>query len=293
MTPFAALPLLAALAATPAVPTAAVVVTRRAGMTPAQGAVLARRVHDALSQEEGLKMALSPDEALAKLPPLQITDRPLCAKPDCLANLGVLLGVQVVVGLEVGQLGEAVALHLEAVTTDKAERVASQDLSGNLEALSAGRGMNLEQFASAIARSAPAQVAPPPPPPVELHPAPAPASAPPVAIEVSTNREAVRTTGWVFDGVGGACLVSALAVGLVAKKSYNAADAAAKSGQPGWQDLKDKTKRQMNAADALWGVGGAVAATGVVLTIVGWKMPATVTVTPVQGGAGVVASGTF
>jgi hypothetical protein len=262
-------------------------------MTPAQGAVLARRVHDALSQEEGIKMALSPEEALAKLPPLQITDRPLCAKPDCLANLGVLLGVQVVVGLEVGQLGEAVALHLEAVTTDKAERVASQDLSGNLEALSAGRGMNLEQLASAIARSAPAQVAPPPPPPVELHPAPAPASAPPVAIEVSTNREAVRTTGWVFDGVGGACLVSALAVGLVAKKSYNAADAAAKSGQPGWQDLKDKTKRQMNAADALWGVGGAVAATGVVLTIVGWKMPATVTVTPVQGGAGVVASGTF
>ena len=287
------LPLLAALAAAPVAPGAAVVVTRRAGLTEAQSAVLAQQVHAGLARA-GVRPTLTPEEAIAKLPPLQITDRAFCdGRRDCVARLGVLLGVAVVVVVEVGRLGETVAMHLEAVDTGRGERLAQQDLLGTLDDLSAGKGVDLAAFAQAVTEKgqAPAEPAPAaaaPAAPLENR---TPLATPAAAVAPGPDRAALRAAGFAVGGLGLAALGTAVAFGVLAKRSYDEAD---QSRDNAVRDrLRQTTATRMDVADSLYVVGGVALATGVVLAIVGLNAPAPVSLAPARGGASLVAGGSF
>jgi hypothetical protein len=132
------------------------------------------------------------------------------------------------------------------------------------------------------AQAAPvAPVAPPPaeqppaaPPPrvaVELKPIAAPAMKPPVeaALQPAPRRthSAVHDVGWAGVAIGGAALVSAVGLGAASQSLQNSLSKTSvrTTAQADTQWANQKT--YATAANALFAVGGALAATGVVVVI--------------------------
>ncbi len=124
----------------------------------------------------------------------------------------------------------------------------------------------------------------------------------------------IRLGGYVLDGVGAALLVGGLISGAVAMSSFDAARAAKTA--PDFESARDRGKVATVMADALYGIGGAVAAVGLIMTFFPVKpaqpapsapapgaapapepapAPAPVSLAPalLPGGAGLLVSGGF
>lgn len=137
------LPLLAALSQTPDVraPVAVVVTSRRKGAEVVAGKV-AGRVYDVLARE-GVAPLLGEAAAVKELRVSGFGNPNTCqGTRACVGKLALLLGPRaVVVGVDVGKVGNTLAIHLDAIAADDAKPVASLDVSSSFsgwdEAMSA------------------------------------------------------------------------------------------------------------------------------------------------------------
>lgn len=92
----------------------------------------------------------------------------------------------------------------------------------------------------------------------------------PELLEVDEERDPVATWGWVALGVGGAALIGAAVTGSMALSIDKDLQDKCQGGEcgPDYWDDNDKLKAMATTTDVLIGVGGALAATGIVLLIV-------------------------
>ena len=112
---------------------------------------------------------------------------------------------------------------------------------------------------------------------------------PPAPVDNSADekkRKTLRGAGFGLLGVGAAALIGgAVAGGLAQSDNNSAADAATPVDS---QDLLDSSRTKALAADIMFGLGGALVLTGVILVAIGSKKPKTqrVAFTPTFGPRG-------
>ena len=139
--------------------------------------------------------------------------------------------------------------------------------------------------AAASVSSAPAVAVSPPPPPA-MHEAPRP-------------RRSLELAGITLIAVGGAALVGGIAGSVIAVDAGNDVSNESKTRAMFDPSLQSRGQHAALAADVLYGVGGAAAAAGVVLTAVGLRAARTRRSTTalfplaVPGAAGVLVQGRF
>lgn len=146
-------------------------------------------------------------------------------------------------------------------------------------------------------RPPPPAIAPPPPP------APVPSPAPPAVVEahkpvaLPPGGRKQRVAGLVIGAVGLAALGAGVGLGVAALDAQNRVSrlsADMGSWTPAQADLYRSGQREAVAATAMYAVGGAAVATGVITWIVGWRRDrARFAVTPTAGGAQAVWSCAF
>lgn len=111
----------------------------------------------------------------------------------------------------------------------------------------------------------------------------------PVDQDAQRKRKTLRGAGFGVLGVGAAALIGGAVAGGLAQGDANAAEEAASPSES--QDLLSNSQTKALAADIMYGVGGALVLTGVILVAVGYSKPKTqrVAFTPSFGprGAGV------
>lgn len=111
-----------------------------------------------------------------------------------------------------------------------------------------------------------------PPPDVEEPEEPEPVEPPPpepVDDGSAKKRKTMRGAGFGLLGVGAAAVIGGAVAGGLAQGDNNAAGEAATPAEG--QDLLDSSRTKAVAADVLFGVGGALVLTGVILVAVGSK----------------------
>ncbi len=172
--------LLAVLAQAPAPqrgPVAPVVVSKRPG-ADAFATKIAARVHEVLKRE-GVAPLLEPAAAAKELKAGGFSDPRNCqGGQTCVTKLAVVLGARaVVVGVDVGKIARQLAIHLEAVAADKAQPLASVDISVPADNWSDKSIADITQFVRAMKGKLAAEAPPPPvataPPPTDFsRPAP-------------------------------------------------------------------------------------------------------------------------
>lgn len=110
------------------------------------------------------------------------------------------------------------------------------------------------------------QPQPPPPPVVEVKPEPAPAPVPVVTTEVAVEKPEKRTRSklpWITIASGAAIAVAGGFMAYRARSNDNKSDDAMSGVEA--ESFHDKARRDALAANILFGVGGAVMITGVVI----------------------------
>jgi tetratricopeptide (TPR) repeat protein len=113
----------------------------------------------------------------------------------------------------------------------------------------------------------------------------------PVDTDAQRKRKVMRVSGFALVGAGAGALIGAAVVGSLAQsdsdKAFDRDEADSLSMR---QDLLDKSQSKALTADVLYGVGGALLLTGVVLVAVGYSKPKTqnqrVALTPSFGPSG-------
>ena len=125
----------------------------------------------------------------------------------------------------------------------------------------------------------PEEVEPVEPPPPE-----------PVDDGSAKKRKSMRGAGFGLLGVGAAAVIGGAVTGGLAQGDNNSASEAATPAES--QDLLDSSRTKALVADVLFGVGGALVLTGVILVAVGSKKPKgeRVAVTPTFGPRGAGAT---
>ena len=201
------------LAAGPGSPgTAAVVVSRRTGVSAEQALSLARELSAALARR--VSVPLSPDAAQKRLAALK-RDATACAgRLPCLGALGKDLGVDLVVGMNVSQIEKDRSVYFEAVATDDARRLAKQSFL--MPARGTMPAQAVKDFVAAVAAALtaepvavvptePARVSEAPLLAATLDPAPAPAQAPVATVKASSPGQSslgVRQLAWAPAAAG-------------------------------------------------------------------------------------------
>ncbi|MFO7566447.1 MAG: tetratricopeptide repeat protein [Enhygromyxa sp.] len=128
----------------------------------------------------------------------------------------------------------------------------------------------------------------PKPEPEQVDPVPQPQPQP-VDTDAQRKRRAMRLSGFGVLGVGAGALIGAAVVGSLAQgdrdKAFNRDEADHLAAR---QYYLDKSQTKALTADILYGVGGALLLTGVVLVAVGYSKPKTqrVALTPSFGPGG-------
>ena len=131
-------------------PELAVVVTRRSGMSVSQAEAVGDVVVEFL-KKEGLTVLMGPKDGAKQLAVLGVKDSADCdGKRPCVAGLGRVLRAAVVVGVEVAELEGSLAVNLEAVETDRADRLAQKDALVAMKTYSADLEPTLSAFAAAL-----------------------------------------------------------------------------------------------------------------------------------------------
>lgn len=132
------------------------------------------------------------------------------------------------------------------------------------------------------------EVEPEPEPEPEPQPEPEVEPVPDPGIEKDKRkRKAMRGAGFGLLGVGAGALIGGAVLGALAQSDNTRADEAASLADR--QDLLGSSKGKALGADIMFGVGGALLVTGVVLVVLGYKKPKTgsrVAVSPSFGPRG-------
>ncbi len=197
-------------------PTSVVVITRRAGVAPAEAQALANQVSTVLTQQQ-VPVALAPDAVIQQLKKLGLPDAASCAgKRDCIVELGRQLKVTWVFSVSVARVEKDRSMSIELVNVDDGSTLEKDGL-----VLAAKAGVTAEGLAAFVA-AVKKRLAPPPPvdapvavtttpkpvePPIDLPPPPPP----PVP-------ERSHVGSFVLGGLGAGALIGAgvtLGLGLM------------------------------------------------------------------------------
>lgn len=105
-------------------PSVSVVVSRRQGMPVGRGIQLADAITQAL-KHDGLEVALTPSESASALGQLGVLDTATCkGESACVARLATRLHTRVVVGIDLAQVVDQLAVHLVGVPAERAVALA-------------------------------------------------------------------------------------------------------------------------------------------------------------------------
>lgn len=109
-------------------PVAVVLVSKRPGADPFPAKVAARIID--VAKREGIASPMDEVTAAKELKAAGFSDPKSCdGATSCLVKLAVLMGPKaVVIGVDVGKVAKSLAIHLEAVTADGEQTLASVDL---------------------------------------------------------------------------------------------------------------------------------------------------------------------
>jgi hypothetical protein len=209
-----------------------------------------------------------------------------CSDAGCYAEVGGALGVQYLLVAEVSVVGGVYLFSLAVLDANSGQGVSrvskrvpkGETIAGLLdlvptavdEAMAPVRA-KLSPAPSASARDAEAAA---------RHPAPA--------------RSTRRTVGYVADGVGAAALVAAVVLDALAVRDHDAARDLLNGGsEQRFNEAYAAFNSKRAAALTLYGVGGAVLVTGIVLSVLpeARSEAVRVAVSPTEGGASVVIRG--
>ncbi len=217
-----------------------------------------------------------------------------CSDGSCLAEIGGALGVDYLLGSEIGEFGGRWLLTLTLLDITKAcpvQRVTRQAKSQSelVDAVGPAVADVLVLFAKPDAPKVAA-----------ARPANAEAPKPSAPVEVTSASQPTgsgKTAGLALVGVGGALLAGGAVVGILAKLQHDDTRSSLASATPEALDAaKGAITMKMRIADALY-AGGAIAAAvglGLVLTAPSGDSPAaTLQLLPVSSGGALVVSGGF
>jgi hypothetical protein len=274
--------LLASLASAqpPAPPTVAVLVVRRSVVTRAAAEEVASQVAQAV-QAAGVAVALPPAVARKKLAEYGVEAESCEGARECVASLGSKLGAQVVVAVELGSVGQSVAIHLEVSAMLDGRRLAKHDVLSQMDGLKKLSGLG--EFASRLKVAVDtfvfeSKTAPLPPPPVLPEPpheitAVTPAESVPAAAVEARPEPRTSPHSKTHYAVGGAALgaavaAAALGVGFGLRAKTAGAEWQQATTDTAWQDARNKARTSSQVATASWTVAGVLAAAGTVCFIV-------------------------
>ena len=261
-------------------PVAVVMTSKRPG-SEADAPKIAQRVFDSFKRE-GVAGLLDDPASAKELRDAGFSDPKSCqGSRACLRKLAILLGPHaVVVGIDVGKVGKTLAIHLEAVASDRDEALGSLDvassLSGWSDAMSAPivvfvrdvkAGLQLKKKINAFE--------PPTPPPLEVarndtpkktQLVPAPKKDPsPIELVEEVRGKPPRVAAWVFAGSAAATAGVAVAFGVMsggATSQFNASLVDLGDGTKGSRLPEDQARALANTANT----DAAVAVTSGILS---------------------------
>jgi hypothetical protein len=188
-----------------------VIVTRAVDMPPGRTEEIVARVCDVLAAN-GIVGVGDPKDALARLRAAGVADPTSCAaKRPCVAKLGEVLQTATVVSIDVGRVGDLLAVGLEAIEVDTGRRLVTHVASFAADSSSAGLVTQVEQFAERLRPELPKASPPPPLVPIEAAAdsprlqSVAPGQAKPAKVDL-------KLVKWGVAGVAAASGVSAIVV---------------------------------------------------------------------------------
>ncbi|MFO0600638.1 MAG: hypothetical protein U0228_35345 [Myxococcaceae bacterium] len=153
-------------------PVAIIITSKRPGAEQVSPKI-AQRVFESFKRE-GVVGLLDDSNATKELKSAGFSDPRTCqGTKACLSKLAILLGAHaVVVGVDVGKVGKTLAIHLEAVASDKDDSLAALDVSSSIngwsDAMSAPIVVFVRDVKAGLEMKAKVVEPPPPPPPVEV-----------------------------------------------------------------------------------------------------------------------------
>ena len=261
-------------------PVAVVMTSKRPG-SEAVAPKIAQRVFDSFKRE-GVAGLLDDAASTKELRDSGFSDPKSCqGTKACLGKLAILLGPHaVVVGIDVGKVGKTLAIHLEAVSSDREESLGSLDvassLSGWSDAMSAPIVVFVRDVKAGLELKKARVVEPPPPPPprevartdtptkTELVPAPKQNPSSTELVEQPPGKPP-RVAAWVF--AGGAAATAGVAVAFAvlsggAKSQFDASLIDLGDGTKGSRLPEDQARALANTANT----DAAVAVTSGILS---------------------------
>lgn len=221
-------------------PVAVVMTSKRPG-AEASAPKIAQRVFDSFKRE-GVSGLLDDAATSKELRSAGFSDPKSCqGTRACLSKLAILLGPKaVVVGIDVGKVGKTLAIHLEAVSADREESLATLDVSSSLSGWSDAMSAPIVVFVRDVKaglelKKKKVVEEPPPTPPLEVartdtpkktELVPAPKDEGPVSGLVEQgDGKPPRVAAWVFAGSAAATAGVAVAFGVMSGSAKSQFDA--------------------------------------------------------------------
>lgn len=249
-------------------PVAVVMTSKRPGAEAVAGKIT-QRVFDSLKRE-GVTGLLDDAAAVKELRSAGFSDPKTCqGTRACLSKLAILLGPKaVVVGVDVGKIGKTLAIHLEAVSADREESLATLDVSSSLngwsDAMSAPIVVFVRDVKEGLELKKKVEVAEAPPttPPLETAPTdspkkteltPAPKEAPVSGLVEEGGGKPPRVAAWLFAGSAAATAGVAVAFGVMsgsAKSQFDASLVDLGAGTRGTTLTEDQARALAGQANA-------------------------------------------
>ena len=281
----------------PTVPTGiAVLVVKRTGVSEAEANDIANRVATAM-KASGIEIKFGPEDGAKKLKEYDITDPALCkGNLDCVAGLGSKLNVATVVAVQSAGIMSDVVAHIKVVSTASKLPILTHDLNSMVRGnLKSGPIAELDEFVkkakealqpSGVATAkdpvgdipiaslvpnkttsdAP-KVEPKKDPPALVIKPPREFQAPPP--DVVTKAPPSHAMRYIGIGSG---IVGVAVIGVGAYFGVDVMNDKAKAQKTTsleeFNSLKEDARGKIQTADILYGVGGGLLATGVVLFVV-------------------------
>jgi hypothetical protein len=191
-----------AVAQTP--PKIAVVLSGRSGMSEARGQQIAQKVADWLT-EANVDIERGPKEATQALTAMGTKPSECQGKRPCVSGLGRVLRVWSVVGVEVADLDGTVAVHVEMVDSENAEKLAEADVVSASKKIDQELGEKLNASLPAFKNAIAAALKPAPTPAAPVKAEPVAIAAPPPVPE-----RRVSIPGVISVSLAGAAAITAV-----------------------------------------------------------------------------------
>lgn len=237
-----------------------VVVSRRIDVSSDRAELVARDLSRSLVVAK-VENVRAPEETLAALEKLQAADPSSCgARRSCVAQLGVTLGSELIVSIDLGQVADRLAVSLEAVKPEDGSRLLNAAFTVPVQGGELEFARGLDDFAEKVAARL-EKKKPPPDAPVQREVAP---------VEVAAVEEPSATPLGAKVAAGGAVVTGAAAItfgvlGLNAASELSSQNYDSSSG-PASHLTRAEADSLATTANTRYAIAGASLAASAVLT---------------------------